>query len=373
MQLDISLSARLLEHTPTTVASYHLVAIIKAVHMHKGVIVAGMHRSGTSAMTRVLNLLGCALPEDLVGPNIGNERGHWESIELVSLNDKILTAAGTSWDDWMTVNADWRFSQLRDDAVEKASQIVERHRGLGPLFVMKDPRISKIADIWLDAFDKARVEPALIIMLRDPIEVASSLARRDLMNPAYGQLLWLRYMLDAEFYSRGRKRLVCRFDRFLENWSSLVESLRSGLDLFFPRNSALIHNEIDQFLDAQERHFRSNPDLVTGNPNLSPWIREVYAILLKWSMKGEDPTDWPNLDAIRSDFDRSAPAFSRLILPGTQSGVPGDGARLLELQMQLEQARLASAEAESATQSSNASLTEAQAREETLVAQIEAL
>ena len=42
-----------------------------------GVLVLGMHRSGTSALTRVLNLLGCALPEALVGPSEGNELGHF--------------------------------------------------------------------------------------------------------------------------------------------------------------------------------------------------------------------------------------------------------------------------------------------------------
>lgn len=342
--------------------------------MHKGVIVAGMHRSGTSAMTRVLNLLGCALPEDLIGANIGNEKGHWESIDLVQLNEDILSAAGTSWDDWTSVNNDWRSSRLRDDAVRKAGLLVERHCGLGPLFVMKDPRISKIADIWLDAFEKANVEPAFIIMLRSPVEVASSLERRDLMCPAYGQLLWLRYMLDAEYYSRGRKRLVCRFDSLIENWSASVESLRSGLDLFFPRNSALIHGEIDQFIDVQEYHHRSSPDLVTGNPNLSTWIRDAYAILLKWSIEGEIAADQLTLDAIRSDLDRSAPAFSRLILPGTQSGGAGAGPRLQqELQEQIAQARQASAEAASAFEDSQARIAEAHAREETLLAQIEAL
>ena len=340
--------------------------------MHKGVIVAGMHRSGTSAMTRVLNLLGCALPEELIGPNLGNERGHWESAAIVKLNDQIFAAAGTSWDDWMSVNSDWRASPLREDAVLKASELVQQHSELGPLFVMKDPRISKIVDIWLDAFDRAEVEPALILMLRNPVEVASSLEQRDLMSPAYGHLLWLRYMLDAEFYSRGRKRIFCRFDQLLDNWSASVEHVRSGMGLFFPRNSSLVHSEIDQFVDKRDRHHDAHSDLIENSPNISTWLRETYSILLKWSKTGEDSADWPNLDAIRLSFDQSAPAFSRLILPGTQSGPAGAGERLKrDLQHQLDQARLASSEAERATEDSRVRLLEAQAREDAMAAQID--
>lgn len=340
--------------------------------MHNGVIVAGMHRSGTSAMTRVLNLLGCALSENLIGPNLGNERGHWESIDIVSLNDAIFSAAGTSWDDWASVNSDWRASPMRNDAILKAEQLVRQHSELGPLFVMKDPRISKIADIWLEAFKKAKVQPSLIIMLRNPIEVAGSLERRDMMSPAYGHLLWLRYMLDAEFYSRGHKRTFCQFDKLLGNWPAVIEQLRSDLGLFFPRNSSSVQSQIDQFIDDRDRHHNVKSEVVSRNPNLSIWLRETYEILLRWSESGEDTEDWPTLDGVRKGLNQSAPAFAQLILAKSQSGGAGEGERLrLNLQEQLEQARLAQEEANRAVEGSRQHVAEAQAREESLAAQIE--
>lgn len=344
----------------------------KVFLMRHGVIVAGMHRSGTSAMTRVLNLLGCALPEDLIGPNLGNDQGHWESSVVVALNDEILAAAGSSWDDWAALNPDWRASPLRGEAVDKATEIVRQHGRIGPLFVMKDPRVSKLADIWLEACDAAEVSPAMVIALRNPVEVSSSLERRDLMTPAYGHLLWLRYMLDVEHYSRGRKRVVCRFDQLLGNWSAVVEQIRSGTGLCFPRNSPLVHNEIDQFIDTRGRHHEVRTDFVTDNPNLSTWLRQTYVILHKWSLDGEDASDFAELDAIRSAFDESAPAFSRLILPGSHSGLAGSGQRLkLELEEQLDHARMASAEASRVTHDSMARLQEAQSREEMLGVQLQ--
>jgi len=44
------------------------------------IIVAGMHRSGTSATTRVINLLGADIASNLVAGIPGdNDRGFWES------------------------------------------------------------------------------------------------------------------------------------------------------------------------------------------------------------------------------------------------------------------------------------------------------
>src|SRR3546814_11847187 len=59
----------------------------------------------------------------------------------------------------------------------------------------------------------AEVEPRVVVMLRNPAEVCASLEERDLMAPGYGQLLWLRHVLDAERFSRGVPRVLCRYDR----------------------------------------------------------------------------------------------------------------------------------------------------------------
>jgi hypothetical protein len=47
-------------------------------------LVLGVHRSGTSAVTRVLSILGAALPRTLLGAGPSNESGHWESEKLGS-------------------------------------------------------------------------------------------------------------------------------------------------------------------------------------------------------------------------------------------------------------------------------------------------
>src|SRR3546814_15012580 len=65
-----------------------------------GILILGMHRSGTSALTRVLNLLGVALGERLMPAGKGNESGHWESLAVYEAHEQLLTALGRRWDDF---------------------------------------------------------------------------------------------------------------------------------------------------------------------------------------------------------------------------------------------------------------------------------
>src|SRR6516164_8769546 len=73
----------------------------------RAVIVLGMHRSGTSAVTRVVSLLGADLPKNLLPPSLTNELGYWESSDLMTIHDELLSSGGSKWDDWRAFNQDW--------------------------------------------------------------------------------------------------------------------------------------------------------------------------------------------------------------------------------------------------------------------------
>ena len=64
------------------------------------VLVLGMHRSGTSALSHAVHLLGAGAPATLMPPGPDNPRGFWESAVVASLNDEILAAGGSGWADW---------------------------------------------------------------------------------------------------------------------------------------------------------------------------------------------------------------------------------------------------------------------------------
>ena len=337
----------------------------------QGILVLGMHRSGTSACTRVLNLMGCALPDDLMAAADSNETGHWESNDVVALNDEMLLTAGSSWQDWGPVNADWRESGIRNSMLAKATVLIKTHAALGPLFAVKDPRMCRLADVWVDAMAAAAVEPCIIIMLRNPAEVKESLESRDLTAPEYGELLWLRHVLDAEYFTRGQRRTFCRYDQLLANWQAMMSRVKSDLGVVFPRNSPTVHAQIEKFLSHAHKHHDANAQSVLANPGYPEWLQRTFAIMLDWSEIGESSADYSNLDAIRHEFDRAYAAFARLVMADDIKGEVGAGSRLKrELNIHLEEAQRAAEAIQFTLRQTEAETAVAVAREAELSAQL---
>ena len=280
------------------------------------VVILGMHRSGTSALARVLSLLGGDLPKTLMQANATNEAGHWESAAIAKLNDRILESAGSSWHDWTEFNPGWfespRAEQFRSDAI----QVVQDEFGPSRLFIFKDPRLCRLLPFWLDVFHRCGVRPVALLPIRNPLEVAASLERRNRFEPGLGHLLWLRHVLDAEWASREMPRLFTTYDQLMESWGRIAENTQTTYGIRWPRVSDRTSVEIDDFLVGRLRHHQKPPESVLENRSVAGWIRETYAIMQRWASSVENVTDRNALDRIRQQLNDASPAFSRLISTG---------------------------------------------------------
>lgn len=277
------------------------------------IAVLGMHRSGTSAFARVMNLLGCSLPVDLMPPSESNATGHWESASVASLNDEILTSAGSRWDDWMPFSEDWYASPVRDGYRDRALGVLNAEFGASPLFVVKDPRICRIAPFWFDVLTHFGCEVVVAMPIRNPFEVAQSLQKRDGLDIGFGLLLWLRHVLEAEHASRGRARHIFAYDQLLADWAQVSSAMEEATGLVWPRKTVLAAAEVDGFLTRDARHQNVEEALPLGHR--SPlWVRQTYTILKRWCELGEDPADYAALDQVRAEFDVAAPSFGLILL-----------------------------------------------------------
>ena len=283
------------------------------------ILVAGMHRSGTSAVTRILSILGCTLPKTLSGSAPDNARGFWESQVIKDLNDQILVSAGSAWDEWEELNLSWYASSVADEFREHAQTILESELGDGRLFVLKDPRICRLMPFWIDAVRSFGAEPLIVSPIRNPLDVAASLEARDGIDPSIGLLMWLRHHLSAEAATRSLKRVYLRYERLLFEPHTVVDELGDALCVVWPKRSTDTDMLIDEFLSPALRHHRNEDSTLLANPRLSHWLRSSFKILDRWACGKVQKRDTSALERIKAAFDDAAPTFGRPVAVGLKA------------------------------------------------------
>ena len=286
-----------------------------------GILVAGMHRSGTSALTRVLTLAGCGLPKTLVEAKPDNVAGFWESPRVVALNDDILASAGSCWDDWRPFDRAWHESPAAGPLRERALEVLRAEYGESRLFVLKDPRICRLLPFWTDALSRFDARPCVVSPIRSPLDVAASLAARNGIDPFVAYLIWLRHVLDAEADSRGLPRAHVRYDDLLADAPAALGRIGRDLGLSLPgRDGPAAAADIDAFLSADLRHHHSGDDGLLADAGISAWVRDSFRILAQWTRGETHRADGRELDRIRAAFDAAEPAFGRALAAGQEAG-----------------------------------------------------
>lgn len=317
-----------------------------------GIIVLGMHRSGTSMLTRILSLAGCSLPRTLMAAGIGNELGHWESDSIVRFDDGVLSEAGSDWRDWQAMNPGWYVSPAYEQALNRGVEVMRSEYEGSGLFVVKDPRMCKLMPLWRDVFSQGQVEPLYVIAVRQPSDVAASLEARGIDEPAYGRrvwqisggLLWLRHVLEAEQQTRGSPRIFVSFSQIMNDSQAVLSRLSGHFGLAWPRRSNLVDQEIAQFI--QPEIYRVGQRVRKPGDRQSAWVREVEEIFLRWAESGEDASDFPRLDAALTALNEIGERVGGLI---HDAGCAAERVGILETQvadMAAMQGRLESLEGE---------------------------
>jgi hypothetical protein len=269
----------------------------------KAIVVLGMHRSGTSALTGVVSACGAAGPKTLMGPSDDNARGYFESTPLSAAHDKVLVAAGSYWHDWRRFDLQWIHSKAAEQHRQNIKAILTQEFGDEPLIVIKDPRVCRFVPFTAAILNDMNVDLVAILPVRNPLEVAYSLQRRDEFALSKSILLWLRHVLDAEFYSRPLPRYFLRYEEFLSDWRLYLGRAADKIGIQWPVCRDNSDAKIDQFLAPELRHERVSPDEFRDHPDVTPWARETYDVLSELSASGESAELLAQLDRIRQEFD----------------------------------------------------------------------
>lgn len=246
----------------------------------KVIVVLGMHRSGTSAITRVVNLLGADISKKLMPPAAENVTGFWEPADVFLLNEQILDLAGSAWDLPNRLPDNFWVEPSIAEVASQMSALVAKDLEGTQLFVIKDPRICRLLPLWIRIFKQLDREPVFVLPLRNPLAVAGSLGRRNRTENSESLFLWMRYELEAEYYSRGFKRCFSSYEKFLKNWRFEVDRIAQSCDVRWPRAPETAAPEIESFLRKELQHHWFVDHDVDIHKDVNSLVKKTYRLFL---------------------------------------------------------------------------------------------
>ena len=221
-------------------------------------VVLGMHRSGTSALARVLNLCGAFLPAKLKPPKLGvNPKGFWEPEAVLDLNVRVMRHLGGDWShvDFTLPGA----GEFADEFESDACALLAAEYEDRDIIALKDPRICVLAPLWHRALLAGGYRPVYAVPVRNPLEVAQSLHARGDMSIDEGLALWLAYMQRvAEFADAHADVVYIRYTDLLDDWRRVVERIVMRLDV--PLDAGGNADEVDRFLEKSLRNQTAGDD-----------------------------------------------------------------------------------------------------------------
>ncbi len=194
----------------------------------RAICIAGAHRSGTSMLTRLLHRCGLDLgPEsDLMPAAADNPDGFWENLRFVQLNDEILNGVGAAWD-----LPPWQEETFNRASLQpmraKAQLLIEPFRDK-PVWGWKDPRNCLTLPFWRSLLPGFKT----IVMVRNPLEVAYSMHKRNGTSYALGLRLWEIYNRRLLAETRANERVIVHYQAFFEQPEAELQkaAIFAGLD-----------------------------------------------------------------------------------------------------------------------------------------------
>jgi hypothetical protein len=238
-----------------------------------------MHRSGTSAVTESLVAMGLQEPHpgDLLVGHPGNPNHH-ESRSLADFDEELLASLGGSWGAPPVAVDGWEMTPAgREWALAGAETILQAYPG-AETAVVKDPRMCLLMPFWAGVLGRPK---GILLMWRDPMSVARSVANVSGWPYVHGLALWEAYNHRLLSVLEGQNVFVLAYDDLVADPQGFMDDAAPWLDsIGVPAESR--HPSTPR---KDLRHFRDTG--ASEDDGLLPAHRELVRIL--GDLRGHQP------------------------------------------------------------------------------------
>lgn len=254
----------------------------------RAVCILGMHRSGTSMVSRSLNLLGVNLGEEnkLVAKGRHNQKGFWEYRKITRTQESLLKVFGHNWYTAKPLPKRW-CNKLEIQPIRgQLKEIVEADFQDSMLWGWKDPRNSLTLPMWQQILPELNIDLSYVIAVRNPIDVAASLEVRNNFTFEHSLKLWGLYTISALIGTYGEKRVIVLYDDFLADWEDELKNISEKLTIPWPKNEEQLKQSMNEFVTKDLQHNKSTLRDLKNNQNIPKWVVKTYKLITQ--AKGSD-------------------------------------------------------------------------------------
>ena len=246
-------------------------------------LVLGMHRSGTSVTTRLLECLGAVHSKNLHPPMPNNPKGFFEDWDIERFNEyKFLPRIGIHWHsigfvDWTNLSS----SDRSKFALEALEIVRSNYSAVNFLSVLKEPRIGILLPFWLSVLHHAGYNVKVVCAVRDPASVARSLTARDGFSTTHGGMLFITNWLSILSYIQDLPVAFVQFDEIFADPARVLRTVADKLAISLPADfESRLHGFSSSFFDSSLRHSSLDRRDLPLEADLPPLAVELYDTLL---------------------------------------------------------------------------------------------
>ncbi len=216
------------------------------------VVVLGMHRSGTSLVTSLVEATGFSCGKYPMKPSQDNPNGYWEDELIVDINNKLLSSLGYHWYSlvWLDLSSLKQsaiYEELHNIAIKYLNELFDGNKKIA----IKDPRMCILLPFWLDVFSEIDAEIKFVLVKRNFFSTARSLVKRDQFDFEYvSQLIYLHWASIVQFLPKSYKSILIQYEEVRRNEIEIRESLISFLGAVSHVRNVLFESELEHHAPA---------------------------------------------------------------------------------------------------------------------------
>ena len=241
--------------------------------------VLGMHRSGTSAFTRGIGVLGANFGNRLMCAREDNPKGFYEDGDFNRLHLEMFESIGMPWCR-LTPLLPAEIDELERSGFAEAAAVLLREKMNSVGFcVLKHPRMAKVFPFWQRVLARENIDAMCLLALRHPLSVAASLSRRDGLGKLYSCLMWLAHIVPLLGAPPPRRTIVSEYDTLLNN--PVQEMRRIGNFFGMEPDEGALEEYHRDFLDKNLRHSRFTTADLRKDEEIPDLVLKVYDHLSK--------------------------------------------------------------------------------------------